>query len=58
MSRRPCDSELRLGLAKDAERLGEQLLWSVNKKQVQSKQYPNCKACFGVRVFFAFLKKA
>lgn len=42
---RSCGVELRLGVA-IAEGLGEQLLFSVNTKKVQSKF--NCKAYVGV----------
>lgn len=51
---RSCDLELRLGLA-IAKGLGEQLLWSVNKKKVQSKQCLTAKSI--LECVFRILKR-
>lgn len=51
---RSCDAELRLGLA-IAEGLGEKLLWSVNTKKVQSKQYLTARSI--LECVFRILKR-
>lgn len=53
---RSCGAELRLGLAVAEGGLGEQLLWSVNIKKVQSKQDLTAKSVLEC-VFLSHIKK-